>query len=85
MLKFSQFFQGTNGAYSSQRFIFVIAMLCILGNWIGVSYKEGKMAEIPESVIVFAALIYTGKVTQRVAEGQGTKKSVKSKEKKEEI
>jgi hypothetical protein len=65
MLKFLQFFQERGGSLSSNRLVYVIWMLGMLIVWGNLSFKENKMAEIPESNLLVIALLLTGKVLQK--------------------
>ena len=54
-----QILSETNGIFSSTRFIFITWSLAVLIVWISLSFYEGKILSIPETVI-YAVAIFAG-------------------------
>jgi hypothetical protein len=68
MKRLLEFFAEDNGNLSAQRFVFVMANLCIWSVWTYSSMKSGQLQPISPELLVGLGIAQIGKVAQKFGE-----------------
>ena len=65
-----QFFQDSDGHYSSMRLVMLLTVFVIMGGWLFVTIKTGSLPDIPMGVAGLVALVIGGKGWQNHVEAK---------------
>lgn len=68
---FGEFLKEDNGNQSSMRLVFLVWGLGTFFVWLILSFIDGELKAIPESVVTASAIFLVGKVSQKFGEQKG--------------